>query len=98
MAGHFFDNATASIASGEITVGVDAGRIFTENGLHPADLLHDLGVLQFRELAQTSNGAGDEHQVICFCRMLAEDDVARTDFGLLLNPFVNRGERELFLM
>ena len=98
LARRFFDDPAASVARGEIAAGMNACRIFTQNRLHPAHCLDDLRVLQFGELAQTSNRAGDQHQIICFFGMLAPDDIGQLGLRLLLNPFLDRSKRGLFLV
>ena len=70
-----FDNPAATVARGEIAAGMNACRVLAQNRLHPAHRLDNLRVLQFGQLAQTPNRAGDQHQIVGFFGMLAPDDI-----------------------
>ena len=75
LARYCFHHPAATVARGEIAAGMDACRVLAQNRLHPAYRLDNLRVLQFGQLAQTPNGAGDQHQIVCFFGILASDDI-----------------------
>ncbi len=74
---------------------MNACRVLAQNLLHPAHRPDNLWVLQFGQLAQAPNRAGDQHQIVCFFGVLAPDDVGQAMFRLLLNPFLDRSKRGL---
>ena len=97
MARGIFDNAAATIASRKIAAAVDACGVVEENCFHAADGFDDLWVLQFGQLAQTANGAGDQHQIVGFFGLLAPDDINPALAGFLLDPGLDGGKRGFFL-
>src|SRR5262249_1212234 len=89
LARHLFHDSPASVTRFKITVRVNAGWVFTQNGLYPAYSLDDLRLLQFRELPETSDGCRYRHQVIGFFGVVAQDDGGKVRTCSRLDPLLN---------
>ncbi len=86
------------VARDKVHLGVDAGRILTQDLLDPAESLETFLPIEQGKMAQTGKGIADGYLFLCLTIFLTHDEIGHGFLEGAFQPDLDRGQRGSFVV